>query len=74
MKKKIFRAELKRCGIKVIENFDKILTKYYLSESELKLIDLTKISIFKNIIRNRISYGVKMLLNNQEMIWNRNEI
>lgn len=72
--KKAFRAELNRCGIKVVENFEKILTHYKLTEEEVKKIDLTsKVVVFKNIIVDGVSHGVAMLTDNSDkLVWNRN--
>lgn len=69
--KKIFRTELKRCGIKIKEEFEKILTKYELTDEQLKNLNLDVIPVFKNNIQDNISQGCSMLIDNEKLIWDR---
>lgn len=69
--RKILRAELKRLNIKYNEKDEKTLTEYNLSDDLINKLDLSKIYIFKNIIKNNVSYGAKMLVSQNPLIWNR---
>lgn len=69
--KKSFRTELKRCNIKVKENFDKFLTKYYLTEDEVNSLNLNVVKVFRNMLRENKSLGVAMVSSQNPISYNR---
>lgn len=69
--KKAFRTELKRCNIKIKENFDKILTSYFLTEDEVNSLDLGIVKVFRNMIRDGKSLGVAMINSQNPISYNR---
>lgn len=70
--KKEFRTELNRYNIKVKEDFEKSLTSYFLTEDEVNSLDLNKVKVFRNMLRDGRSSGVAMIISQNPISYNRN--
>lgn len=69
--KKVFRAELKRVGVKVKEEFEKILTKYNLTDEQINSLNLNLVPVFKNIIVDGKSTNIAMVIGQNPIKWDR---
>jgi len=69
---KILRAECQRLKIKFQEPEGKFLMKYNLNLFDLESFDLSKVSVFENVLENGRSVNLRRLVSNDTILkWDR---
>lgn len=68
---KVLRAECQRLKIKFQEPDGKFLMKYWLNEDNMHQLDLSKVSVFENVIQDGKSVNLRRLVSKNPLKWDR---